>query len=135
MSKQNFPICRAEAITGKVLLQSGLPYSALSLSSVWSCVLTWIGVQGLWWQPTASSQKAQPSALAQSLADAEGGGGLLALAAAQRMNTETRRAVFCIVMGSQDAVDASERLLRLPLKVAFPRSHHVLHHNNLDTGA
>ena len=74
--------------------------------------------QGLWWQPTASSMKAQPSALAQSLADAEGGAELLKLAAAQRMNTETRRAVFCIVMGSQDAVDASERLLRLPLKVA-----------------
>ncbi len=84
-------------------------------------------MQGLWWQPTASSQKAQPSALAQSLADAEGGGGLLALAAAQRMNTETRRAVFCIVMGSQDAVDASERLLRLPLKVACYHTHQVLH--------
>lgn len=82
-------------------------------------VYSWVNVQGLWWQPTASSQKAQPSALAQSLADAEGGGGLLALAAAQRMNTETRRAVFCIVMGSQDAVDASERLLRLPLKVVY----------------
>lgn len=78
-------------------------------------------IQGLWWQPTASSLKAQPSALAQSLADAEGGAELLKLAAAQRMNTETRRAVFCIVMGSQDAVDASERLLRLPLKVAHTR--------------
>jgi hypothetical protein len=48
-----------------------------------------------------------------------GGGGaeLLRAAAAQRMNTETRRAVFCVVMGSQDYIDASERLLRLHLKV------------------
>ena len=75
-------------------------------------------MQGLWWQPTAGSMRAsQPSALAASLADAEGGAELLRLAAAQRMSTESRRAVFCVVMGSQDAVDASERLLRLPLKV------------------
>ena len=71
-------------------------------------------VQGLWWQPTAGSMRAsQPSALA----DAAGGAELLELAAAQRMSTESRRAVFCVVMGSQDALDASERLLRLPLKV------------------
>ena len=75
-------------------------------------------VQGLWWQPTAGSMRAsQPGALAASLADAEGGAELLRLAAAQRMSTESRRAVFCVVMGSQDAVDASERLIRLPLKV------------------
>ena len=51
---------------------------------------------------------------------AEGGPGeaeLLRLAAGQRMSTDTRRAVFCVVMGSDDYVDASERLLRLPLKV------------------
>ena len=54
---------------------------------------------------------------ALAVPDAEGGAELLRLAAAQRMSTESRRAVFCVVMGSQDAVDASERLLRLPLKV------------------
>lgn len=42
---------------------------------------------------------------------------LLQLAAKQRMNTDVRRAVFCVIMGSEDFVDASERLLRLPLKV------------------
>lgn len=77
-------------------------------------------MQGLWWQPTAGSMRAAqlPGALAASLAEAGGGGReLLALAGAQRMATEARRAVFCVVMGAQDAQDASERLLRLPLKV------------------
>lgn len=41
---------------------------------------------------------------------------LLKLAAAMRMNTDSRRAVFCAVMGSEDAVDAFEKLLRLGLK-------------------
>lgn len=76
------------------------------------------GLQGLWWQPTAGSMKAQPGALAASAAaEGEGGAELLRLAAAQRMSTEARRAVFCVVMGAQDAGDACERLLRLPLKV------------------
>ena len=76
------------------------------------------GLQGLWWQPTAGSMKAQPGALAASAAaEGEGGAELLRLAAAQRMSTEARRAVFFVVMGAQDAADACERLLRLPLKV------------------
>ena len=33
------------------------------------------------------------------------------------MNTDARRAAFCAVMGSEDCVDAFERLLRLGLKV------------------
>lgn len=77
--------------------------------------------QGLWWLPLASEAGAVgplPGA-ASALAEAAGDGGaeLLRAAAAQRMNTETRRAVFCVVMGAQDCADASERLLRLPLKV------------------
>ncbi len=31
---------------------------------------------------------------------------------------DVRRAVFCIVMGSEDCMDAFEKLLRLPLKVS-----------------
>ena len=63
---------------------------------------------------------------------AEGGPGeaeLLRLAAGQRMSTDTRRAVFCVVMGSDDYVDASERLLRLPLKVGhgWPAAEHAAH--------
>jgi nucleolar MIF4G domain-containing protein 1 len=43
---------------------------------------------------------------------------LLSLAAAQRMSTDVRRAVFMAVMGSEDAGEAFERLTRLPLKVS-----------------
>ena len=32
-----------------------------------------------------------------------------------RMNTETRRAIFCVVMSSEDYADCLERLLKLPL--------------------
>jgi len=31
------------------------------------------------------------------------------------MNTEARRAIFCVIMGAEDFADALERLLRLPL--------------------
>ncbi|KAK9480362.1 armadillo-type protein [Lipomyces japonicus] len=40
----------------------------------------------------------------------------LALAKQQRMNTDIRRAVFIAIMGSEDYVDANERLMRLKLK-------------------
>lgn len=46
----------------------------------------------------------------------EGAAELLRLAAAQRMNTDVRRAVFCAVMGSEDCMEAFEKLTRLPLK-------------------
>lgn len=37
------------------------------------------------------------------------------------MNTETRRAVFCVVMGADDYLDAAERLLRLRLQAGQER--------------
>ena len=37
---------------------------------------------------------------------------LIALASSQRMNTDNRRAVFCIIMGSSDYDDAFEKLVR-----------------------
>lgn len=40
---------------------------------------------------------------------------MLQLAAAQRMNTDTRRAIFCIIMSGEDYIDAFEKLLRLDL--------------------
>ncbi len=40
---------------------------------------------------------------------------MLQLAASQRMNTDGRRAVFCIVMSSEDYIDAFEKILRLKL--------------------
>ena len=42
-------------------------------------------------------------------------------ARALRMNTEARRAIFCVVMGSEDFADALERLQKLPLAGAGPR--------------
>lgn len=40
---------------------------------------------------------------------------MLQLAAAQRMNTDARRAIFCIIMSGEDYIDAYEKLLRLDL--------------------
>jgi nucleolar MIF4G domain-containing protein 1 len=40
---------------------------------------------------------------------------MLQLAAAQRMNTDARKAIFCIIMSGEDYIDAFEKLLRLDL--------------------
>ncbi|XP_077245501.1 MIF4G domain-containing protein / MA3 domain-containing protein [Tasmannia lanceolata] len=40
---------------------------------------------------------------------------LLKLAATQRMNTDTRRAIFCIIMSGEDYIDAFEKITRLDL--------------------
>ncbi|CAN1352340.1 Nucleolar MIF4G domain-containing protein 1 [Linum perenne] len=40
---------------------------------------------------------------------------MLQLAGSHRMNTDTRKAVFCIIMSAEDYVDAFEKLLRLDL--------------------
>lgn len=40
---------------------------------------------------------------------------MLQLASAQRMNTDARRAIFCIIMSGEDYIDAFEKLLRLDL--------------------
>ena len=40
---------------------------------------------------------------------------MLQLAASQRMNTESRKAIFCIIMSGEDYIDAFEKLLRLDL--------------------
>ncbi|KAK9053397.1 hypothetical protein SSX86_030031 [Deinandra increscens subsp. villosa] len=41
---------------------------------------------------------------------------MLRLAAGQRMNTDARRAIFCIIMSGEDYIDAFEKLLRLDLQ-------------------
>ncbi|GAV77301.1 MA3 domain-containing protein/MIF4G domain-containing protein [Cephalotus follicularis] len=41
---------------------------------------------------------------------------MLHLAAAQRMNTDIRKAIFCIIMTGEDYIDAFEKLLRLDLQ-------------------
>ncbi|KAG5408643.1 hypothetical protein IGI04_004962 [Brassica rapa subsp. trilocularis] len=40
---------------------------------------------------------------------------MLKLADAQRMNTDSRKAIFCVIMSSEDYIDAFEKLLRLDL--------------------
>lgn len=40
---------------------------------------------------------------------------MLDLAASQRMNTDARRAIFCVIMSGEDYIDAFEKLLRLDL--------------------
>ncbi|KAL0308259.1 UNVERIFIED_CONTAM: Nucleolar MIF4G domain-containing protein 1 [Sesamum radiatum] len=40
---------------------------------------------------------------------------MLELAVSQRMNTDARRAIFCVIMSGEDYIDAFEKLLRLDL--------------------
>ena len=40
---------------------------------------------------------------------------MLQLAAAQRMNTQARRAIFCVIISGEDYLDAFEKILRLNL--------------------
>uniref|UniRef100_A0A1B6CQN6 MI domain-containing protein n=1 Tax=Clastoptera arizonana TaxID=38151 RepID=A0A1B6CQN6_9HEMI len=54
---------------------------------------------------------------------------ILELASKQRMNTDTRRNVFCILMTAEDYMDAFEKLLRLGLKAGQEQEIiHVLIH-------
>jgi nucleolar MIF4G domain-containing protein 1 len=79
----------------------------------------------MWWLPAATDarQGLLPGSLLPTGATgdvataAAAAPELLQLAAAQRMNTDVRRAVFVAIMGSEDCLDAFEKLLRLPLKV------------------
>lgn len=54
---------------------------------------------------------------------------LLELASKQRMNTDTRKNIFCIIMSAEDYLDAFEKLLRLSLKNQQEREiiHVILH--------
>jgi nucleolar MIF4G domain-containing protein 1 len=40
---------------------------------------------------------------------------MLQLASSQRMNTDARKAIFCIIMSGEDYIDAFEKILRLDL--------------------
>ncbi|XP_042255943.1 nucleolar MIF4G domain-containing protein 1 isoform X2 [Thunnus maccoyii] len=52
----------------------------------------------------------------QSTAEGQFSTKVLELARKQRMNTEVRRNIFCVVMTSEDYLDAFEKLLRMGLK-------------------
>lgn len=44
---------------------------------------------------------------------------VLELAREQRMNTDVRRNIFCIIMTSEDYLDAFEKLLRFVVTLTF----------------
>lgn len=52
---------------------------------------------------------------------------LLKLAKEQKMNTEERRNIFCIIMGAEDYVDAFEKILHLALKDQRSIAYVIIH--------
>ncbi|KAG2616380.1 nucleolar MIF4G domain-containing protein 1-like [Panicum virgatum] len=73
--------------------------------------------KGQWWlsgdvPSTAGNIEDVAAVISKDVAETQK---LLQLAAAQRMNTDVRRAIFCIIMSAEDYVDAFEKLLRLGL--------------------
>jgi nucleolar MIF4G domain-containing protein 1 len=83
--------------------------------------------RGFWWLPSAKGAVSYrdggnlPVGATGSIALLADQGStppetLLKLASQMNMNTDTRRAVFCAIMGSEDAIDATEKLLSLGLK-------------------
>ncbi len=99
-----------------------------------ACLCHLFALVGMWWLPEAGDRldtgpsEHKPAAGHDDGTRGAGGGlgdasaaseaaALLKLAVAQRMNTDTRRAIFFAVMGATDVVHAHERVLKLPLKV------------------
>lgn len=82
--------------------------------------------KGRWWMVGASWTGKQHNSQQDESLDIESDGDsqdpdgnepekedkLIALASSQRMNTDNRRAIFCIIMGSTDYDDAFEKLVR-----------------------
>lgn len=73
--------------------------------------------KGQWWlsgdiAPTVDNIKEVAGTIDREVPEAQK---MLQLAAAQRMNTDARRAIFCIIMSGEDYIDAFEKLLRLDL--------------------
>lgn len=73
--------------------------------------------KGQWWlsgdvSSTASNIEDVAAVISKEVVEAQK---LVQLAAAQRMNTDIRRAIFCIIMSAEDYVDAFDKILRLDL--------------------
>lgn len=73
--------------------------------------------KGQWWlsgdvSSTAGNIEDVAAAISKDVVEAQK---LVQLATAQRMNTDLRRAIFCIITSAEDYVDAFEKLLRLDL--------------------
>ncbi|EEZ99092.1 nucleolar MIF4G domain-containing protein 1 [Tribolium castaneum] len=86
--------------------------------------------KGKWWvvgsawvgntDKTPENVKETPNSFSQKL---------LELATKQRMNTDARKNIFCVIMSAEDYLDAFEKLLRLSLKNQQEREiiHVILH--------
>lgn len=73
--------------------------------------------KGQWWlsgdvPATAGNIENVAAVISKEVVEAQK---LVQLAAAQRMNTDIRRAIFCIIMSAEDYVDAFDKILRLDL--------------------
>uniref|UniRef100_M8BSR7 Nucleolar MIF4G domain-containing protein 1 n=1 Tax=Aegilops tauschii TaxID=37682 RepID=M8BSR7_AEGTA len=73
--------------------------------------------KGQWWlsgdvSSTAGNVEDVAAVISKEVVEAQK---LVHLAAAQRMNTDIRRAIFCIIMSAEDYVDAFDKILRLDL--------------------
>lgn len=73
--------------------------------------------KGQWWLSGDMAAKTENVQVVASRIDKEvlEAQKMLQLASAQRMNTDARRAIFCIIMSGDDYIDAFEKLLRLDL--------------------
>ncbi|CAM6129838.1 unnamed protein product [Calypogeia fissa] len=75
--------------------------------------------KGQWWLPSAGNtdQRTDDDGKMAGAMDADipEADKMLQLAASQRMNTDSRTAVFCMVMSGEDYIDAFEKLLRMKL--------------------
>jgi nucleolar MIF4G domain-containing protein 1 len=83
--------------------------------------------KGQWWLPSVGVTDARTDdngdiagAMDAEITEADK---MLQLAASQRMNTDSRKAVFCMVMSGEDYIDAFEKLLRMKLPGTQVRSH------------
>lgn len=111
----------------KWVRESGVGEVHVALRSLtWDRLLDSASHRGHWWLPEAAGteewegrrlEERQRAAAEASRQGAE----LLRAAAALRMNTASRKAVFCAVMGADDFVDAFERVVKLGLPEAQDR--------------
>ncbi|KAM4533657.1 nucleolar MIF4G domain-containing protein 1 isoform 2-T2 [Odontesthes bonariensis] len=73
-------------------------------------------IVGSSWSGAPMITKQGDATTKQSSAEGQFSANVLELARKQRMNTEVRRNIFCVLMTSEDYLDAFEKLLRMGLK-------------------
>ncbi|XP_008394966.1 nucleolar MIF4G domain-containing protein 1 [Poecilia reticulata] len=73
-------------------------------------------IVGSSWSGAPMISKQDDTTSKQSAAEGQFSQKVLELARKQRMNTEVRRNIFCVLMTSEDYLDAFEKLLRMGLK-------------------